>query len=137
MKYIVLLLICVMLASCGSSGSLKVLEAKDEYGFAITGQTLHLFKDKANTTEKQLGGRRYQREFDRIKSFCTPGREDVIPECVFTEALIKGTDTLYAASTYNYWKYNGRIAIYKSDVFKAALTTALPDSILANYDVLD
>lgn len=106
--------ILIALSSCSSSVS--VITVNDEYGYHITSKNLKEFSNAAKATVKQVKSKDVSAEFDYMKKYLITGKDHLIPNGIFTYALVKGSDTIYASSNLTYWFYKERVILYQSPI---------------------
>src|SRR5690606_18049337 len=104
----------IALSSCSSSVSL--ITANDKYAYYITSKNLKEFSNPAKATVKQVKSKEVSAEFDYMKKYLITGKDHLIPNGIFTYALVKGSDTIYASSNLTYWFYKERVILYQSPI---------------------
>ncbi|MUV04216.1 hypothetical protein GN157_10890 [Flavobacterium rakeshii] len=107
-------IILIVLSSCSSSVS--VITVNEEYGYHITSKNLKEFSNPAKATVKQVKSKEVSAEFDYMKKYLITGKDHLIPNGIFTYAIIKGSDTIYASSNLTYWFYKERVILYQSPI---------------------
>ncbi len=107
-------IILIVLSSCSSSVS--VITVNDEYGYHITSKNLQEFSNPAKATVKQVKSKEVSAEFDYMKKYLITGKDHLIPNGIFTYAIVKGSDTIYASSNLTYWIYKERVILYQSPI---------------------
>lgn len=107
-------IILIVLSSCSSSVS--VITVNEEYGYHITSKNLKEFSNPAKATVKQVKSKEVSAEFDYMKKYLITGKDHLIPNGIFTYAIVKGRDTIYASSNLTYWFYKERVILYQSPI---------------------
>lgn len=107
-------IILIVLSSCSSSVS--VITVNEEYGYHITSKNLKEFSNPAKATVKQVKSKEVSAEFDYMKKYLITGKDHLIPNGIFTYAIVKGSDTIYASSNLTYWFYKERVILYQSPI---------------------
>ncbi|WP_417358264.1 hypothetical protein [Flavobacterium sp.] len=107
-------IILIVLSSCSSSVS--VITVNEEYGYHITNKNLKEFSNPVKATVKQVKSKEVSAEFDYMKKYLIIGHDDLIPNGIFTYAIVKGSDTIYASSNLTYWFYKERVILYQSPI---------------------
>ncbi|MFL9838458.1 hypothetical protein ABS768_13165 [Flavobacterium sp. ST-75] len=104
----------IALSSCSSSVSL--ITANDEYAYYITSKNLKEFSNPDKTILKQVKNKEVAAEFDYLKKYLITGKDHMMPTAIFTYAIVKGNDTIYATSNLTYWFYKERVILYQSPI---------------------
>ena len=107
-------IILIVLSSCSSSVS--VITVNEEYGYHITSKNLQEFSNPAKATVKQVKSKEVSAEFDYMKKYLIVGHDNLIPNGIFTYAIVKGNDTIYASFNLNYWLYKEKVILYQSPI---------------------
>ncbi|MEE1900180.1 hypothetical protein V1389_17680 [Flavobacterium rakeshii] len=107
-------IILIVLSSCSSSVS--VITVKEEYGYHITSKNLQEFSNPAKATVKQVKSKEVSSEFEYMKKYLITGKDHLIPNGIFTYAIVKGSDTIYASSNLTYWFYKEKVILYQSPI---------------------